>query len=346
VTALRDSAPATLAALAPGDARWQAYVESQASAQPFHHPAWVSMLAEVYGYRPFVLALDDGAGGVAGGLPVMEVRSPLGARRWVSLPFTDYCPPLGPVDAALLDDERLRAGIRRLTVHGPLGGPGGFQGARAVRHVLELQPDPDAVLKTFHRSQVQRNIKKAERSGVVVRRAERAEDLTGVFYRLHLGTRRRLGVPVQPARFFARLWDRVIAPGLGFVLVAEADGVPMASAVFLAYGETVIYKYGASDAGAWGLRPNHAIFWDAIRWSCEAGHRAFDFGRTDLADESLRSFKANWGTEELPLVYSELADLPPSPGSGRSSRILAPVIRRGPTWVGRGIGELLYKYAA
>ena len=30
-----------------------------------------------------------------GGLPVLDVRHPFGRRRYVSLPFTDYCPMLG-----------------------------------------------------------------------------------------------------------------------------------------------------------------------------------------------------------------------------------------------------------
>jgi lipid II:glycine glycyltransferase (peptidoglycan interpeptide bridge formation enzyme) len=213
-----------------------------------------------------------------------------------------------------------------------------------VRHVLALDRDADAVLRTFHRSQVQRNIKRAERSGVVVRRGSSATDLTDVFYRLHVGTRRRLGVPVQPRRFFARLWERMIEPGLGSVLIAEADGTAVAAAVFLAYGENVIYKYGASDAGSWTLRPNHALFWEAIRTSCDAGYRWFDFGRTDLEDASLRRFKGWWGSEEIPLSYATLADR--APGPKRNGRALAPVIRRSPRWVGRALGELLYKHAA
>ena len=343
MTALHEAGPAVAAVLAPDDERWVERVASDPAALPFHHPAWMSLLAEVYGYRPFVLGATGGDGGLAGGLPAMEVRNPLGRRRWIALPFTDHCPPLGDMPAELLDDARRRAGIARFELHAEL--PGAPATGAAVRHVLSLQPDADAVLRTFHRSQVQRNIRKAERSGVTVRRASCAADLTDVFYRLHLETRRRLGVPVQPKRFFARLWERMIVPGLGFVLIAEAGGAPVASAVFLEHGETVIYKYGASDAGSWGLRPNHAIFWSAIQASCAAGRRAFDFGRTDLADESLRAFKAHWGTAEVPLPYSTLADRPVA-AAAPSGRALAPLIRKSPPWACRAIGELLYKHAA
>ena len=342
MTALHEAAAPVAAVLPPDDARWSERVASDPDALPFHHPAWMSLLAEVYGYRPFLIGAGDGDGGLAGGLPAMEVRDPFGRRRWIALPFTDHCPPLGDMPAELLDDARRRAGIARFELHAEL--PGAFATGGAVRHVLPLATDADAVLRTFHRSQVQRNIRKAERSGVTVRRACSAADLTDVFYRLHLATRRRLGVPVQPKRFFARLWDRMIAPGLGFVLIAEAGGAPVAGAVFLEHGETVIYKYGASDAGAWGLRPNHAIFWAAIRASCAAGRRSFDFGRTDLADESLRAFKAHWGTEEVALPYATLADRPP--GRAHGGRALAPLIRHSPPWACRALGELLYKHAA
>jgi CelD/BcsL family acetyltransferase involved in cellulose biosynthesis len=344
MTALREAPDRTLTVLDAGDRRWRELVDADPSALPFHHSAWSSLLGEVYGYRPFLLGLEDPAGGLVGGIPVMEVRGPLGGRRWISLPFTDYVPPLGAPAPQLLDSARRRAGIKRFELHAELSGPGVFPGGEAVRHVLALQQDAAAVLRTFHRSQVQRNIRKAERSGVAVRRATAADDVADAFYRLHLGTRRRLGVPVQPRRFFAALWERMIEPGRGFVLLAEADGAPVAGAVFLVHGDTVIYKYGASDAGSWSLRPNHAIFWEAIRSSCEAGRRRFDFGRTDLADVSLREFKAHWGTEELPMAYATLADR--APEAGPSGRALAPIIRRSPPWVCRAIGEALYKHAA
>jgi CelD/BcsL family acetyltransferase involved in cellulose biosynthesis len=348
MTVLHEPATTSLAVLEPGSGRWAEYVERDPAAVVFHHPAWMRLMSDAYGFRPFVLGLDDGDGGLAGGLPVAEIGGRLSrGRRWVALPFSDHSPPLGldgaPV-AEMLTAARVRAGVPKLELHAELDGPGTYPAAEAVRHVLQLQADADAVRRTFHKSQVQRGIKKAEKAGVTVRRGTTAADLTQVFYELHTGTRRRLGVPVQPRRFFEHLWDLILAPGLGFVLIAEAEGRPVASAVFLAYGETVIYKYGASESDAWGLRPNHAIFWDAIRWSCEAGYRRFDFGRSDLDHTSLRQFKSWWGSEEQPLRYSTLADEPPGPH--RSGKVLVPIVQHSPRWVCRALGQLLYKHAA
>jgi CelD/BcsL family acetyltransferase involved in cellulose biosynthesis len=336
--------------LALDDPRWMRLVEADPSATLFHHPAWSAATAETYGYRPFVLGVPDGAGGLASGLPAMEVRTPLRGRRWVALPFTDHCPPLGAPPAGhagALEAARTAARAVRLDVHADVPGPPGHAaGGGAVRHVLELQEDAEAVRRTFHKSQVQRGIKKAAKSGVTVRRADRASDLTEIYYRLHLGTRRRLGVPTQPRRFFERVWAHVMEPALGYTLIAEVDGAPVAGAVYLAWNETVIYKFGASDASSWGLRPNHAIFWEAIRSSCESGYRRFDFGRSDAEDTGLREFKSSWGAEELPLPYTVFASEAPAHGGGRAARAMAPVLRRGPAWLGRAVGALLYRYAA
>jgi CelD/BcsL family acetyltransferase involved in cellulose biosynthesis len=100
---------------------------------------------------------------------------------------------------------------------------------------------------------------------------------------------------LQRRRFFELLWDRVLAPGGGYVLVAELQGEPIAAAVFLVDERTTIYKYGASDQRHLKTRPNHALFWEAITDACARGHRRFDFGRSDFGGEGLRRFKSSWG---------------------------------------------------
>jgi CelD/BcsL family acetyltransferase involved in cellulose biosynthesis len=110
---------------------------------------------------------------------------------------------------------------------------------------------------------------------------------------------------------------------------------------------TVTYKYGASDSAALDVRPNHALFAQAIRDACLEGNHTFDFGRTDFEDQGLRDFKAKWGGVEAPLVYSALGDSSRKPAAADDSAGLRrAVLRRAPAWVGRAAGELLYRYAA
>ncbi len=340
-------APTAWRELSLTDPRWRAFVHSHPEALAFHRPEWAGLLAECYGYRPFVLAQLDSDGNIVGGLPVLETKI-LGRRRWVALPFTDQCPPLlSPVvdlDTFAQALEQMR-GVHPLDVRASL--PGAYPHGDAVLHRTELERDPDALFARFHRSQVQRNVRRAEREGVVVRRAETAADLTRGFYRLTVETRRRLGMPAQPQRLFEALWARILEPGLGFLLLAYAGTQPVAGGVFLLGSNTVTYKYGASDAAFWKLRPNHLVFWSAMRSACQQGYRWFDFGRTDLSDRGLRDFKAGWAAEEAPLVYSLLAERAPAKkGSGYPLAMARAVLRRSPTWVCRASGELLYRFAA
>lgn len=327
------------------DLRWRDFVAAQPEATPFHEPAWGAFLAEVYGFEAFALATEtDGV--LTAGIPVLKVRRPFGGRRWVSLPFTDECVPLGTDTSRLaraVDADRRDHEVSSCEIRAPL--PVGTMRARGVTHRLPLHDDLDSLQRAY-RSSVRQGIRVAAREGVVVRRADEAGDLTEAFYGLHVATRRRLGVPVQPRRYFRLLWDRVLTPGGGFVLLAELDRVPLAAAVFLRANGVVVYKYGASDAAQLRLRANTALFHEAISQSAADGCSIFDWGRTDFEDEGLRRFKASWGASEHDLVYTVLGADPAASSSGGSLAGLSrTVIRRSPSIVGRFAGALLYRYA-
>jgi CelD/BcsL family acetyltransferase involved in cellulose biosynthesis len=341
----------TATVLELADPRWADFVARQPGATLFHHPEWARLLAKCYGFRAFAVATRDAGGQIRAGLPVMEVSHFRGGPKWVSLPFTDYLPPLlaAPEEEAslcsALEQESRAAGVRRVEVRSPLAGTATY--GAAFQHGIALDADPDRVFAGFP-SKTRTHIRQAERRGVTVRRATGPEDLVDVFYGLHLRTRRRLGVPVQPRGFFRQLWESLISPGLGLVLVAEADGQPVAAGVVLAWNRTMIGKYIASDEAAWSLRPNNLIVWHAVQAACERDCRWFDFGRTDAGNTGLRAYKRSWGAVEEPLVYGTLggpAD-PASVGQGRIGQLLASAIRHGPLVLCRAAGEVLYRYAA
>jgi CelD/BcsL family acetyltransferase involved in cellulose biosynthesis len=340
-----------LTVLAIDDPRWASFVQSAPDAVPFHRPEWARLLADCYGHRAFALTRVDETGRVDDGLPILEIAYPWGGRQWTSLPFTDSCPLLAASDASRLalvervDAERRARGVTRLEIRAPILGPNAQLRTVGVTHRLALASDPDAMFRRF-KPAVQRAIAKAGREGVTVAVAQSRADLVDTFYRLHAATRARLGVPVQPRRYFRMLWAALIESGLGFVLLASVATEPSPRASSWRGTGTIEYKYGASSPEFWALRPNNLLFAAAIRRGCEQGYHTFDFGRTDLDDVGLRTFKLGWGAVEEPLVYSRLgAPWADSPASRLAAR-LRPVLRRAPSWVCRLIGEIAYKYAA
>lgn len=339
--------PPTLTARAFDDPDWLAFLASHPDATVFHHPAWSLVLRDSYGYRPSALVQTDACGAIEAGLPVVEIAS-FGRRRFIALPFTDYCPPLATTPAS---QERFSANLVRwraqatsggFTVHGALSDASGISlVARAVRHVLALRASSETLWRTMSGSPVQRGIRKARSQGLEAT-VSRSHDDLAAFARLHLETRRRLGVPVQPKRFLDGLWEHVIQEGLGFIVLARRERRPLAGAIFLAWNGNLIYKFGASDSRYWELRPNNLVIWTAIDWACQNGFRQLDFGRSDVDNQGLRDFKSRWGAVETPLVYSYVAASPPRSTPRLVMRALAKVIQSSPPIVCRVLGELLY----
>ena len=130
------------------------------------------------------------------------------------------------------------------------------------------------------------------------------------------------------------------------MLLAYVGTTLVAGAVFLSWNGTVIYKFGASDPRYWSVRANALIFGEAIKSACLADDHTFEFGRSDLGNTGLRAFKRRWGSQELPLRYSAVPFHGAAAGSGRGTRVGAAVLRKGPRWLCRASGHLLYRYAA
>ncbi len=354
--AVQGTAPKRVAAAAvtlsdASDPTWLAFVDGHPDATIFHHPRWLELLASSYGYRPLILTIRDSGNAIRAGLPLLDVRSWLTGRRLISLPFTDYCPPLGRDASDLkelttaLSDWHRTTGQPPLEIRGGMPPRHGLRSAQVgVRHLLALEPDLERVLGRFRQSATTA-VRKAQRAGVEVAFSRSGEALS-TFYRLHCMTRRRLGVPVQPRRFFEELWRTVIDRQLGFVLLANHAGQPIAGAVFLSWNRHLIYKYAASDPRHLQSRPNNMVCAAAIEWGCRNGYQTLDFGKTEVEQAGLRRFKSSWGPVELPLEYSYLGAEPHQERLASVGGVLSKVIQISPPIVCRALGEALYGHFA
>lgn len=332
-------------ARAPDDPAWVRFLAAHPAATAFHHPAWSRVLAESYGYRPFVLSQSDPDGGVQAGLPVMEVHG-----RLASLPFTDHCPPLLSPAADLaqfahgLQQWRWATGQPGMVIYDMLPPGAGIQHLpRGVRHLLPLEPGSQRAFNRLN-GKVRSSIRKAQRD--LRPSISHSPDALGPFYQLHVETRRRLGVPVQPRRFMANVLRSLAGEGLAFTVFAHLGDRPVAAAVFLAWNGTLIYKFAASDPRYWAMQPNNLVLWAAIEWGSDNGYRLLDLGRTDLDNQGLREFKSHWGATEVPLVYTYVAASPPRSAPRLITQALAKLIQNSPPVVCRAMGELLYARAA
>src|SRR5207244_5444464 len=211
-------------------------------------------------------------------------------------------------------------------------------------HTLDLRSGAEE-LSTRFTSPVRRAIRKAERSDVsaVVVRNRAAID---AFYRLHVQTRRRHGLPPQSTSFFLNIYEHIIRPGLGFVVLAQRGSRSLAAAIFFCFGKNALYKYGASDKRFQELRANNLVMWQGIQFLARNGAGKLHFGRTACENDGLRRFKLSWNTEEEPIGYFRVDSsgrqflAAARPNSGFHKRIFGVL----PLVVNRLAGSMIYPH--
>ncbi len=346
-----DAAPAT-ASLTPRAItidEWQQFVDSRPDRSIFHHRAWIELLTRQYGLRCHFPALLAG-GEIVAAAPFMRTRSMTGRTRYVSLPFTDsvhalVCSPelRGVFLKALQFDPTLQS-VRGALMRTSQPLSNNPPASHAVKHLLDLSRPLCEIQSAFHKS-VQRNLRRAEKHDL---RFDVSTDPASLesFYRLHVATRRKLGVPVQPRNFFRLLHEQIIARGLGVVGIVSHRGAPVAAGVYLNYNRVLMAKYLASDPAALEHRPNEWLMFNMIRWAHEHDYTSVNLGLCDRQQEGLRRFKQKWGTVERDLFVEYVIGRDEAPG--KNSRLLEAagvVIRNSPPFVCRALGEMFYRYS-
>jgi hypothetical protein len=286
---------------------WDRLVRAHPDFTFFHSAAWAKVLVKTYRHRPCYLHFSRGGEPMAL-VPLMEVRSPFTGRRGVCLPFSDFCSPLlfnkcePSIVAARLSALALERNWKHIEVRDgnalalPIDPAVEYRG-----HTLELRQGVEGIFAGFS-SSVRRAIRKAEQSKLSVEVSQSRESVVE-FYRLHVRTRRRHGLPPQPFSFFCNILDEVILKGLGFVVRASVGSRCVAAAIFFYFGRTGIYKFGASEPTLQQVRGNNLVMWEGIRFLARSGCESVHFGRTSLTNTGLRRFKSGWGTTEEVIKY-------------------------------------------
>jgi len=268
----------------------------------FTSPPWIGAVCDTYGFEPTARVAVDSAGRPLAGVAWIDVCDVRGSRR-LALPFCDRADPIvGDADAWLLVSGDPLAGDLPFTLRCLAGSPAVADPrltvlGEAAWHSTALDRPLDDLYAAV-RPHTRRNIGTAERARVEVVLRDDADAMVE-YHRLHVGLRKRkYGLLAQPLEFFERI-RQAFAPGDALrIALALVDGRPVAGAVYVVWGDTVYYKFGASRADFLPLRPNDALHWRLIRWAHDRGLRTLDWGLSDLDQPGLVAYKDNWASEQ------------------------------------------------
>ena len=338
--ALRDESTEPDLQLLPLDrsrAAWEAFADSHRDATLYHHRPWLEVLRRGFGVNPMVAIIGEYNSTQAacllarGGNPIR--------RGLISLPFSDYCPPLAVDDSAL---RSLMSGLPGLVAQSRLEirGTGGSYPWHVLHHfqrwTLDLSRPFQAIERAADR-EVRRHMRRAREAGVSVECSRGAEAIE-TFFELQLESRRRLGVPSQPLKFF-RLVHEVFAKLDAIeVWFASHEGKRIAGVVVLRDGHDLHAKWSARTAGS-PDGASHLIFMSIGPDQLEPARRQQMIGRRRVrAIDGNNVHAGQHLVEALPVGRVQLAPRPRPPcgggrdsgSSGRSGRGAPPPGRCGP----------------
>lgn len=291
------------------DLRWESLLENHARASVFHSISWLNALLQTYHFEPVAYTSAAKQEELTNGLLFARVKSWLTGHRLVSLPFSDHCEPLVngfPEFQQLLaaPQDELKDGTWKyielrpktaLYVQDLEPHPEQY-----IFHQLDLRPELDCLHRNLHVDSIRRRIQRAEREGLTLESGNN-ERLLADFYKLHLATRRRHSLPPQPRKWFRNLLDCFLERAI--IRVARRHDMAIAAVLTLESRNSLVYKYGCSDAQYHNTGAMPFVFWDMIRDAKQRGFEQIDLGRTELNNTGLIRFKEHWGATPLPLIY-------------------------------------------
>lgn len=339
------------------DNRWDDFVRRHPRASLFHSSAWLSALYRTYGYTPVAYTTSEPTEELQNAIVFCRVESWLTGRRLVSLPFSDHCEPVvdSKEDCILLsaaldrDMEREKWNYLELRPLQPFRLFSSYSHTPIAYafHQLDLSPDIDVIFQNFHKSSTQRKVRRAERERLAYLEGS-SQRLLDDFYRLFIQTRKRHGLAPQGKQWFRNLMD-CFGDALK-IRVALHENQAIAAILTIRHKETLTYKYGCSDTRFNNLGGTHLLFWKAIQDAKTSGLRTLDFGRTNIGQDGLITFKNRWGASQSVLTYSRyglaeksthLCDLHSSKPKTRIAKCVFSLISPGVLPV---IGEAVYKH--
>ncbi len=293
------------------DRAWNRLID-QKPVDLFHSPRWMKVVAESFDVN-IKGAVIERHGNPLAGVVWSELDDIFGTRR-VTLPYSDYS------DIIAADDKDCLA---LMNVVMSSGVPWTLRSHKTdladstdwdtstrkfAHHVIDVTADEDDLFASLS-SMARRNTRKADKAGIEVVEGSTKDDLRA-WVDLHIGLRRnKYRMLAQPYSFFENIWDEFIANGDGFLLLAKHNGKIVAGTVYLVSGNTLFYKFNASDMESLKLRPNNALMWQGMLRARERGLEAVDLGRTNDSQEGLKDFKASYGG--VPSVMTEYRFTPP-----------------------------------
>src|SRR5262249_17247390 len=142
-------------------------------------------------------------------------------------------------------------------------------------HKLNLQPSIENLFRGLNKDSTQRKIRKAEREHLIYEEGRSEEQLRN-FFQVFVVTRLRKAVPPPPLGWFRNILQG-FADRAKIRIAKTRDGDLAGAILTISYKDTMVYKYGATNAKYHSLGTMPFLLWKAIEDAKSLNATEFDF---------------------------------------------------------------------
>jgi len=338
------------------DPQWDPFVLEHPYGLICHTSKWKTVLEKSFPHmKGHYFVIKDASSQITAALPIYVVKSWLLGTRLVSIPFAT-------ISDLLISDEddfnklwhsvldysnsvrTKNIELKTLFSSQMIKDDHLDRVSYYKHHYLEIDRKPIELKKKFHKKSVKSAINKALKSNLRINRKNGRQELD-TFYKLYLITRKRLKLPPQPYAFFKAIWETF--PENFQILLSYHDKQPVSGLAFFKFKERVSTEFAGWDTDCHGSKPNHLLYWEAIKIAGDEGFKIFDFGRTSPNNIGLMNFKRRWGTKEmdLPCYYrsdkKETVQVKENSKGYRATQSICSIL---PTPVFKMLGNFCYRH--
>jgi predicted N-acyltransferase len=287
-------------------ARWDGFIENNASVPPLNCFAWRTILEESYGVETNFLVAEAPDGDVVGVLPVYFNRTRRGRKCLFSLRFGLVSKNDRVAGALINEVGRIceASGVSSdLISSGYELKSGNLPAVSRSTLVLNISNDLEHEWRVLS-AKTRNTVRKAEKSGVSV---HQGREHLSEFYDIYANSLARKGFAIHTPEFF-----RSMARNLGDrfdLLVARHEGEIVGGTIVVKGPGVAMYPFQAAKPEMVSLAVIPLMVWKLMAYCAERGIFHIDMGESSPGSGTFK-FKKNFGGDPTPLYYySSLNDL-------------------------------------
>jgi FemAB-related protein (PEP-CTERM system-associated) len=282
---------------------WNNYVENHPGSSIYHRAEWRELIARTFGHGSYYCIAQDPDSRIVGILPLTRLTSLIFGDFFVSMPYFNYGGALGDspeIECLLMKfaaDKATALGVSHIEYRDVLQHDGYPVRTGKVNMVLAL-PDNETALWESFSSKLRSQVRRSQRENPIMHYG--GIELLDDFYTVFTRNMRDLGTPVYDRNFFQAIL--VTFPEQSRILVATLENRPVAAGFLIGYRDKMEIPWASAIRDVNHLSINMFLYWEALRYSVNAGCRFFDFGRSTAGSGTYR-FKQQWGAEPVQLYW-------------------------------------------